>query len=389
MAQNHSISINGDHKLGEGQLNASLLRYTYAKQLKPVPAFNSPEHWAQRTATDHMITVDWNSQTGWSAPQLQPYGEIGLSPSANVLQYATTCFEGLKLYRGYDGRLRLFRPELNARRMAKSAERISLPSFDPGEWLKLLVAHCATDGPRWLPENAPGAFLYLRPTLIGTDPSVGVGAPKEAKLIFFMSLMAEYYSQPGGLKLLASTADTIRAWPGGFGTAKLGANYGPTLKLTKIAREQGFNQVLWLFPGPDGRRIVTEAGTSNFFIVWRTKEGAAQLVTAPIDGELILEGITRGSLLQIARERLQDIQVVERDFSIDEMEEALKEGRLLEAFVAGTAYFVSTIVGVEYEGRYLEFPTSHSYGARLREWMADMMYGREDHDWGHVVDENR
>ena len=149
-------------------------------------------------------------------------------------------------------------------------------------------------------------------------------------------------SNPSGLKLLASTPDTIRAWPGGFGYAKLGANYGPSLAVHGVATGQGFDQVLWLF-GED--RLVTEAGASNFFIVWENKQGGRELVTASLESQVILPGVTRRSVLELARERLSlplatglpPVDVVERPFTIGELEEAWKEGRIIEAFVSGTA----------------------------------------------------
>lgn len=155
---------------------------------------------------------------------------------------------------------------------------------------------------------------------------------------------AEGKVQPG-LKLLASSEDTIRAWPGGFGYAKLGANYGPSLAAHGRALASGFNQVLWLF-GPD--RQVTEAGASNFFIVWQNKEtGRRELVTAPLESHLILPGVTRRSVLELARTRLsqsvgglEPLEVVERSFTMGEVQEAWKEGRILESFVSGTAVCV-------------------------------------------------
>jgi branched-chain amino acid aminotransferase len=140
------------------------------------------------------------------------------------------------------------------------------------------------------------------------------------------------------MKLLASQ-DGVRAWPGGFGYAKVGANYGPSLMANSEARARGYDQVLWLLDG-----LVTEAGASNFFVVWRSKEGKLQLVTASLDHKIILDGVTRRSILQLARERLTDssseldpIEIVERNFSMDELAEVVKEGRIVEAFAAGTA----------------------------------------------------
>lgn len=155
---------------------------------------------------------------------------------------------------------------------------------------------------------------------------------------------------PRGLKLLASAPDTIRAWPGGFGWAKLGANYGPSLQAHGKAQAMGFDQILWLF-GPD--RQVTEAGASNFFIIWHNADsGRLELVTAPLESQLILPGVTRRSVLELVRERLSEhfvgklapVQVVERTLTIDEIEKAAKEGRIMESFVSGTAVSFPTLL---------------------------------------------
>ena len=191
--------------------------------------------------------------------------------------------------------------------------------------------------------------MYLRPTLIATEAQLGISLPKEA-LLFIIAVpwpdavkakQAEGKPLPG-LKLLASGEDTVRAWPGGFGYAKLGANYGPSLAAHGKAMALGFHQVLWLY-GSD--RQVTEAGASNFFVVWENKEtGKRELVTAPLENQLILPGVTRRSVLELVRLRLSQsvgdlapLEVVERSFTIGEIQEAWKEGRIVEAFVSGTA----------------------------------------------------
>jgi len=271
-------------------------------------------------------------------------------PTASVLHYATECFEGLKFYRGYDLKLRLFRPDRNVRRMLNSATRISLPAFDPEELRRLIEALVAVDGEKWLPKSKPGAFLYLRPTMIANGAALGVQKPKEALLYIIANFMPTFDTGTGtagldgaaqranerpGMKLLASSEDTVRAWPGGFGFAKVGANYGPSLIAQAEAKERGYDQVLWLL-GKESN--VTEAGASNFFVVWRTREGKVQLVTAPLTGKIILDGVTRGSVLELASERLgEEMEVLERTYTMGEVEEAVKEGRLLEAFAAGTA----------------------------------------------------
>ena len=307
-------------------------------------------------------------------------------PTASVLHYATECFEGMKLYRGHDLKLRLFRPDLNARRMLGSATRIALPAFDPAQLQQLVVRLASVEAEKWLPKSRPGSFLYLRPTMIGTAAALGVQKPKEAMLYIIACCFPSWDEQPEsslghlalpplplngavgaagagagegtapkkpkpGLKLLASADDIVRAWPGGFGSAKVGANYGPSLLAQAEARDRGYNQILWLF-GP--QCDVTEAGASNFFVVWRTRgpQGRLQLVTAPLGDKIILDGVTRRSVLALAGERLSEtreggveaLEVVERKYTMREVQEAVEEGRLVEAFAAGTAvsFFLSS-----------------------------------------------
>ena len=234
--------------------------------------------------------------------------------------------------------------------MLRSATRIALPAFDPKELQKLIETLVAVDGEKWLPKSRPGNFLYLRPTMIANDDHLGVQRPKAALLYIIACCFPSLDTRIGnpaptangsdekektGLKLLASKEDTVRAWPGGFGFAKVGANYGPSLRAHDEARARGFHQVLWLL----GKECdVTEAGASNFFVVWRTREGLLQLVTAPLDDKIILDGVTRRSVIELAKERLaEDIEVVERKYTMYELEEAVEQGRLLEAFAAGTA----------------------------------------------------
>ena len=194
--------------------------------------------------------------------------------------------------------------------------RISLPTFDPDELQKLIETLVAVEGEKWLPKSRPGTFLYLRPTMIATAAALGVQKPKEA-LLYIMACCFPSFDTPSGtagpsgnlisqspkarvgLKLLASKEDTVRAWPGGFGYAKVGANYGPSLIAQGEAKARGFDQVLWLLG--EGCEV-TEAGASNFFVLWKTRGGRLQLVTAPLDDKIILDGVTRRSILQLARE---------------------------------------------------------------------------------------
>lgn len=384
-------------------LDASKLNITLTTAPRLIPQPGSAEEKSQKICTDHMISASWTAEEGWKRPEIQPYGALNLMPTANVFHYATECFEGLKLYRGDDGKLRLFRPLDNCVRMANSASRISLPSFEPEQLLKLIRKLCEIDGPRWLPKDRKGTFLYIRPAMIGTDPCLGFEVPREALLFVVIS----YWPQPAapcrgeGLRLYASKADEIRAWPGGAGHAKIGPNYGPALRSHGQARQAGYNQVLWLY-GKDCQ--ITEAGSSNVFVLLRSKHGQLQMVTAPLSDGTILDGVTRRSVLQICRERfslpckiniddgepqqVEEVEVIERKITMGEVIAAQGEDRLISFFVVGTAAFVTPVSHVNFRGQELRIDTERSsHVSLLRHWIADIMYGRVQSDWVEVVDE--
>lgn len=331
------VAANGTTAAANGtaaDLDASKLTYTLTTNPRVIPDEATASAGDETICTDHMITATWKAATGWGTPELKPYGPLSLMPTASVLHYATECFEGLKAYRGYDGKLRIFRPDRNCARFNMSAGRICLPTFNAGEMQKLIIALLGVEASRWLPKHRAGGYLYIRPTLIGTQCQLGVQAPKEAMLYVIVALLPRLDSPPGGMRLHTSPEDMVRAWVGGFGYAKVGANYGPSLTATQDARSRGFHQVLWLY-GDKGE--CTEAGASNFFIVWKRKDGNKELITAPLDDKLILDGVTRRSCLELVREKLAgDIEVTERKYTIDELVEADAEGRILESFAAGT-----------------------------------------------------
>ncbi|KAK2751864.1 branched-chain amino acid aminotransferase [Colletotrichum kahawae] len=341
MATTDKVSHSSDSalKTSQAQLDASKLAFhlSTAQDTANVPISD---------CTDHMLICNWNEATGWSAPEIWPYGVLSLPPSANILQYATGCFEGIKAYRGYDGKLRLFRVRLNCERMLKSSARVGLPHFDPSVLEQLIRSFVAFEAEHWLPKDRVGETLYLRPTHIGTSLGLGLQKPRQSSL-YLIATLTPGFSTNGGMKLVTSPADTFRAWPRGFGNAKLGANYGPTLAAHADAVLSGFDQVLWLF---GSEQYATEAGASNFFVIWKTRQGDLELVTAGLESKTILEGITRRSIIELVQYRRGDTQnwvvggttlepltVVERDFSINEIREAIADGRLLEAFASGTA----------------------------------------------------
>lgn len=292
----------------------------------------------------------------------------------------------MKAYKDSSGRIRLFRPDQNMARFNKSSSRIALPTFEPNALISL-ISKLVTLDERFIP-CARGYSLYLRPTMIGTQRTLGVGPPGSALLYVIASPVGPYY--PTGFKAvsLEATDYAVRAWPGGVGDRKLGANYAPCIVPQLEAAKRGFQQNLWLF-GEDEK--VTEVGTMNFFAVLRHENGQNELCTAPLDGT-ILEGVTRESVLDLARERLvpEGWKVSERYVTMAELARAADEGRLVEAFGSGTAAVVSPIRKISWRGRLVECGLRDDEEAgvtalRMKNWMEEIQYGEEDHPWSILI----
>ncbi|KAF5687000.1 branched-chain amino acid aminotransferase [Fusarium denticulatum] len=390
----NGTGTNGSPASVKGQPDASKLKFDLTTALKDIPKPGSAELWEQNVATDHMVTCRWTVQNGWEDPVIKPFGDLTISPLASCLHYATQCFEGMKVYRGFDGRVRLFRPDRNAKRLVMSAERVSLPGFDPEQLVELIKALVRVDAKRWLPE--PDSFRYIRPALIGTGRQLGVQIPKEAILMVTMVCWPDFSTEspPGAdprsdLRLITSRNDTIRAWPGGFGYAKVGANYGPSFASHCEAQQAGYDQVLWLL-GEEG--LVTEAGASNFFAVVRDeKTSKPVLLTAPLTDRVILDGVTRRSVLDLVESRLsEELEVREAKFTIKDIEAAWRNGLLQEAFVSGTAFFIKNVSTIRVGDFNIDLPQKQddgsAFGPRIKSWLKDIMFGGEDHEWGVVVE---
>uniref|UniRef100_A0A8C8YA27 Branched-chain-amino-acid aminotransferase n=1 Tax=Prolemur simus TaxID=1328070 RepID=A0A8C8YA27_PROSS len=304
-----------------------------------------------KTFTDHMLMVEWNEKKGWGQPRIQPFQNLTLHPACSALHYSLQLFEGMKAFKGGDRRVRLFRPWLNMDRMLRSALRLCLPSFDKGELLECIRRLIEVDKD-WVPDGA-GTSLYVRPVLLGNEPSLGVSHPLQALLYVILSPVGSYF--PGDsvtpVSLLADPA-FIRAWVGGVGNYKVGGNYGPTVLVQQEAKKKGCEQVLWLF-GPDHQ--LTEVGNMNIFVYWTHEDGVLELVTPPLDG-VILPGIVRKSLLDLAY-NWGEFRVAERKITMKELLQALEEGRVREVFGSGTACQVCPVHQILYQGQHLHIPT--------------------------------
>ncbi|KAF4524679.1 hypothetical protein B566_EDAN009523 [Ephemera danica] len=258
-------------------------------QLKPKPEVNTlvfGKHF-----TDHMMKVEFNKvQGGWQTPKIVPFENISLHPAAKVFHYAVELFEGMKAYRGRDDRIRIFRPDRNMERMNVSAMRTELPIFDGDELTKCLCRLISIDQ-EWVP-HSESSSLYIRPTMIGIDPTLGVSSSDNALLFVILCPVGPYFAS--GFKPVSLLADPkfTRSWPGGCGDQALGL---------------GLQQVLWLF-GDDHQ--LTEVGTMNIFVLLINDNGERELITPPLDG-LILPGITRQSIIELALE-WNEFKVTER-----------------------------------------------------------------------------
>ncbi|GFG01275.1 branched-chain-amino-acid aminotransferase, cytosolic [Aspergillus udagawae] len=378
-----------------------ILRLLPEDQQLPPPQLDDPSRRGRNLHTAHILTVNWTADGGWEAPEISPYGKLALEPTASVLHYATEAFEGLKVYRGWDGKLRLFRPWLNCQRMLRSNAYVGLPSFSVDELLTLLATFARIECPHWLPH--PGSSLYLRPSMIGTGSALGMQKPAEALFFLFGALFPQSTGNQCA-NLLASSPDQVRAWPGGFGgwltlisRELIGANYGPTMPAQTDARENGCTSTLWLF-GEDGQ--VTESGGSNFFVIWRREddENVLELVTCSVTDRLILNGITRRSILELARERLSHtstgaaelpcLEVREGRFVIHDIFKAQKAGRLLEAFITGTSASVTPVAGIKWKAEEITIPVNLlGFTSMFHKWLDNIIYGVESHDWAYIVPE--
>ncbi|KAG0190985.1 hypothetical protein DFQ28_001149 [Apophysomyces sp. BC1034] len=365
-------------------LDASRLQITPTKVLKPLVA--NKDLVFGKTFTDHMITAEWNETDGWAAPELRPYEKLQLEPSAVVFHYASECFEGMKAYKDKQGKIRLFRPEMNMARMNRSTARIALPQFEGDQLLKCIGELLKADD-RWIP-NERGYSLYLRPTMIGTQEMLGVNPPTNAMLFVIACPVGPYYKTGFAAVKLKATTEYVRAWPRGTGDTKIGGNYAPGLLPQRLAAKVGYQQNLWLF-GDDHQ--LTEVGTMNLFTLWKNDEGELELVTPPLDGS-ILPGVTRDSILSLAKS-WNKFKVAERKMTMPQLRDAIKQNRVLEMFGAGTACIVSPIKTIEYMGEDLAIPLDPNdpteqagpYTKAFNEAIMNIQYGEVEHPWSVVV----
>jgi branched-chain amino acid aminotransferase len=290
----------------------------------------------------------------------------------------------MKAYKSLDNdkQLRMFRPDLNMIRLSNSMDRLHMAGadFDHQELIKCIMELVKVDK-KWIPYGE-GFSLYLRPTVIATHKFLGLAAPDSLLLYVITSPVGPYYKS--GFNPIRLTADTsyVRAWPGGTGDSKVGGNYASTMKASAEAAENGYSQVLWLFGENDE---VTEVGAMNVFFYLINKEtGRPELVTPPLTRGDILPGVTRASILELARS-WKEFDVSERFPTMAELKEAAEDNRLLEAFGAGTAAVVTPIECIQYQGKDIEIPAVGSVTKRMWDEITSIQYGKKPGPTGWSV----
>lgn len=325
--------------------------------------------------TDHMVVVEWTEGEGWHDATVGPREPISLDPAAAVLHYAQEIFEGLKAYRHADGSIALFRPQANAQRLNRSADRLAMPNVPEELFLESIRQLIAVDK-AWVP-SAEGASLYLRPFMIATEAFLGVRPAKRYKFIVIAGPAGNYFKS-GAPAVSIWISDYTRAAPGGTGAAKCGGNYAASLVPTREAFARGHDQVLFL--DAVERKWVEELGGMNLFFVFDD----GKVVTPPLTGT-ILPGITRDSLIQLLRE--EGLEVSEEPYSIDQWRADAESGHLLETMACGTAAVVTPVGKVA--GEDSEF-TIGSGGpgqltSKIRERLTGIQRGQVDDTHGWVM----
>jgi branched-chain amino acid aminotransferase len=288
--------------------------------------------------TDHMFLVDFEDEKGWYDPRVEPYGPLALDPATAVLHYGQGLFEGLKAFRGKDGKIRLFRPDKHVARLNKTAEKLCIPPMDPALVMKSFTTIVDIDRD-WVPSTT-GTSLYIRPTIIASEAFLGVRPARQYLYFVILSPVGAYYAEGMAPVKIKVIDNYVRAVVGGLGEAKTSANYAASLHAAEDAKHEGFTQVLWL----DGvqRKYIEEVGTMNIMM----KIGD-EIITPPLAGT-ILAGVTRDSVLALTRE--WGLRVSERAISIDEVVDAAHKGTLQEVWGTGTAAVISPVGELSYKG---------------------------------------
>ncbi|MFS7962188.1 putative branched-chain-amino-acid transaminase [Helianthus anomalus] len=320
------------------------------------------------TRTDYMYKAKCTLNNTFEQGQVTDYGNVELSPAAGVLNYGQGIFEGTKAFRGQDGRILLFRPDQNAIRMQIGAERMCMESPSIQQFVDA-VKQTAIANKRWIPPSGKGS-LYLRPLLIGSGPTLGISPAPEYTFLVYASPVGNYFKGTAPLNLYVNT-EYHRATRGGAGGVKSITNYAPVIKAMLRAKEQGFSDVLYL--DSVHKKYIEEVSSCNIFLV------KGNTISTPATVGTILEGITRKSIIDIARDL--GYKVEERLVAVDELMEAD------EVFTTGTAVSVASVGSVTYNGQRVEYKTGDKLvSQKLYKTLVGIQVGKIEDKYNWVVE---
>ncbi|MFT4257037.1 MAG: branched-chain amino acid aminotransferase [Pseudoxanthomonas sp.] len=355
-----------------------MLKYTTIRNPNPRSAEKRAEILANpgfgKFFTDHMVAIDWTKDGGWHDARVIPYGPLPLDPAASVLHYAQEIFEGIKAYRHADGSIWTFRPQANGARLQRSAQRMALPELPVEDFVESLRQLIAVDAD-WVPGEVETS-LYFRPFMIATEAFLGVRAAEGAGYYVIASPVGAYFAKGVAPVSIWVSDHYARAGQGGTGAAKCGGNYAASLLPQQEAYAQGCSQVL--FTDAETNTYIDELGGMNVFFVYRD----GRIATPELSGS-ILPGITRDSLLALARARGHEVG--ERRLSLQEVADGVASGEISEMFACGTAAVIAPIA--ELKGKNLQIGRPDAPAGEvtlaLRKQLTDIQYGRapDTHGW--------
>ena len=323
-----------------------------------------------KVISDHMFVADYQNGA-WGDFRIVPYGPMDIYPGNATLHYGQAIFEGMKAYKNEKREVLVFRAESNARRLNESAKRMCMPEFPEQHFIEALRSLLDLDRD-WVPQEK-GSSLYIRPFMFAMDNYLGVKPSESYRFMIFTSPVGAYYTKPVSVKV---ETNYTRATEGGTGEAKAAGNYAASLYPAQLAQQEGYDQLLWT----DGKTHsqIEESGTMN--VMFKIK---GTLITAPTGKGTILKGITRDSVIQLAKDWGQKLE--ERFLTVAELQESLENGTMEEAFGVGTAATIAFIHKIHVNGKdyFLPEPTADAFSKHALKTLDGIKYGelQDTHHW--------
>ena len=320
--------------------------------------------------SDHILIMEYKDGA-WQQPEIKPFESFSLHPATSAIHYGQSIFEGMKANKTADGDILIFRPDMNEKRFAESCIRMCMPMLPEGMFTELIRRTVELDKD-WIP-NKEGYSLYIRPFMFATDDFIGIKPSETYKFVIFTCPVGAYYSQPVNVKI---EEYYTRAAEGGVGRAKTAGNYAASLYPAKLAQEQGFHQLVWT--DAKEHKYIEESGTMNIVF-----EIDGKLITPSEDSDTILRGVTKRSVVEIAKS--WGVEVEERKITVEEIVEGLRNGKVTDAFGAGTAATIAHIAKIGFRDEIFELPAveTREISNKIKDYLNDLKTGRiaDEFNW--------